>query len=187
MAGKKGQKFDRNRKRSKAHARYNMERRWEINKGKKMRRHSAAHPKDKQVTTVIAAGGGQPVEFPRVHTHHNKAKPEGLNDLDVEYRAHHIVHMVQNGKKKKVVVLDEAVASSPIFCVEGEGVTQTRSVVEAEADALFNKSHGACALLVRTGDKVKVLKNKRATPPKGFEGQFRNFVDMVRHAKSVRA
>lgn len=173
---KKGQKFGRKRDRSPAHKNYNYGRKDLVNKVRKMKKHVKNHPNDKRNASAlltVSKGGlsgaqGPVPTFPVKPYVKSSIKIEGLNDLDFDFRKHKVERV--DGKKK--VILEELVASRTIYCVEGSGVTQDRAIVLEEAEGSFNASHGACVLLERTGNLVKVLKNKRATPPKGYISQL---------------
>lgn len=172
---KKNRKFGRHRasdRRCKPSTkRYHSEERWKFNKIKKLRKHCKAHPNDKRnasaLTTVTAlkAGPAATYPYPPLPITHKL----DLSDLELEYREHH----TEGSGKKKKVVLHELVSTKPIYCVESCGVTQERTVDLEAAEQFFADRYGACALVERTGAKVKVLKNKAAIPPRGFETQFR--------------
>jgi hypothetical protein len=165
---KKNQKFDRNRKRSPAMARYRMEERWKVNKRKKVQRHVRENPKDVlaagALKAVTVGGGGPAGKFPAHVRIEEKHTPDGVNDLELEFRKHRVEYVRKDGKRKRVVILDEQVASGPIYWVEAEGRVLEVSISMEDAQARYTRSRAAAHIVQRDGSGAIVLKSKRAQP-----------------------
>ncbi len=176
---KKGQKFGRHRDRSPAAKMYKAASKDKVNKIKKLKRHVKKHPQDLRNASSLKAlqggGNGAAVVFPVPKNIPDKHKPDGVQDLDVEYREHHVQHgkKGKDGKRQRVIVLHEAVASKPLYWVESEGKVKTVEEFKEKAEEVFNKSHHTCYLLELIGDKTSLVQYKPATPPPGWERQVK--------------
>jgi hypothetical protein len=178
MAEKKGQKFDRCRN-SPSHKAYQMARRDRINQIKRLKRHLKKNPNDqKNASTLLMLSKGSYIdevsgpipEFPKPPPHRKGPKPEGMEEVEVEFRRHHRAKV--NGKN--IVVLDEHVASEAFYeVVSDSNVVQDRGRTVEDVEKCWRKSHGAVSIVERKGDKAKVLYSKPATPPPGFESRIR--------------
>lgn len=164
--GKKGRKFDRNRK-SKGNQMYVMSDRRTLNKLRKMKQHVKAHPNDKSAASKVDAFKTQgksvfaPATYPRI--------PK------VAERVKHVTDQPTAENFRRFPVLYE---------VRAEGVTLDVTPHMSDALKCFLKSSANKMLLSRTTDRgvPKVLKNERAVPNKQFE------IEMRRHASlSTRA
>jgi len=154
MSGK-NQKFDRNRKRSPAMARYRAEDRAKVNKIKKMRKHVKAHPNDQRNESLLKAGGGTVIQFPVRKVDEGTRKVQ-THEVDVDWRK-----------------------ADTMYEVKSAGTTITISPHYAEVFKVYNESRSECTLYeVKNGQKA-ILKNKTATVSKGFESDMRKLLRKV--------
>lgn len=145
---KKNRKFDRNRKRSKAMARYNGEGRDVINKKRKIAKHLAAHPEDKTVH-------GSVPEFkePKHHDHKKDHKPDMMWDVEGYYK-----------KDKGAKTGRIEVPHTMYFTVAYPGVRTEFTHLYTEAKKAFDKLKCFACLYKVEGTSVSILEIKRAEP-----------------------
>lgn len=177
MAGKQS-KFDRNRTRSPSMKSYRASRRDIINKVRKLKRHCAEHPEDLRsksaLTTLLSGKSLPPATFPITPRIPDKHKPDGMQELEVEYRKHEVKYgqRQKDGRRARLLILQEKTASGPLYWVESGGVVKEVTPSLEEAEKTYNKSHSSCVLLQRRGTHTSVLRNKPATPVPGSNRQL---------------